>query len=106
MVMANLREGSHKIDFHAFACLPGPRVFQVDGAIPEHAARWPLYPGDLIRLDLRPDLGAGLNLVLSPFLPKTAAWFDPHDNWKYVGGEFNRYFGGPHVVQVLVPPPR
>ena len=60
--------------------------------------------GDLIRLDLRPDLGAGLNLVIAPFLPKTEAWFDPHDNWKYVGGEFNRYFGGPHVFQVLVPP--
>jgi hypothetical protein len=55
---------------------------------------------------LRPDLGAGLNLVIAPFLPKTEAWFDPHDNWKYVGGEFNRYFGGPHVFQVLVPPHR
>jgi hypothetical protein len=106
MVMENLRAGSRKIDFHAFACVPGPRVFQVSVAVPERAERWPLYPGNLIRLDLRPDLGAGLNLIIAPFMPKTAAWFDPHDNWEYVGGEFNRYFGGAHVLQVLAPPPR
>jgi hypothetical protein len=106
MVMANLRAGRHKIEFHAFACVPGPRIFHVAVTVPDRAERWPFYPGDLIRLDLRPDLGAGLNLVIAPFLPKTAAWFDPHDNWKYVGGEFNRYFGGPHVFQVLVPPQR
>jgi len=63
-----------------------------------------LHPGDLILLDLRPDLGAGLNFVIAPFLAKTEAWFDPHDHWNYVGGEFNRYFGGPHVFQVRVPP--
>ncbi len=106
ILMAKLREGSHKIDFHAFACVPGPRVFQVDAAVPERPERWPYYPGDLIRLDLRPDLGAGLNLVIAPFLPKTEAWFDPQNNWQYVGGEFNRYFGGPHVYQVLAPPHR
>jgi hypothetical protein len=104
IVMANLRRGSHRIDFHPFACVPGPRVFQVDVSVPERAERWPFYPGHLIRLDLRPDLGTGLNLVIAPFLPETEAWFDPLDDWKYVGGEFNRYFGDPHVFQVLVPP--
>jgi hypothetical protein len=105
-VMAKLRDGPRKIDFHAFACIPGPRVFHVAASVPERPELWPFYSGDLIRLDLRPDLGAGLNLVIAPFLPKTEAWFDPQDNWKYVGGEFNRYFGGPHVFQVLVPPHR
>jgi hypothetical protein len=104
LVIATLRDGRRKIDFHAFACVPGPRVFQIDPNVPATPQRWPLYPGDLIPLDLRPDLGAGLNLVIAPFLPRTEAWFDPHDHWKYVGGEFNRYFGGPHVLQVLVPP--
>ena len=69
-VMAKLREGSRKIDFHGFACIPGPRVFHVAASVPERAERWPFYRGDLIRLDLRPDLGAGLNLVIAPFLPK------------------------------------
>ena len=105
-VMAKLREGPRKIDFHGFACIPGPRVFHVTASVPERAERWPFYPGDLIRLDLRPDLGAGLNFLIAPFLPRTEAWFDPHHNWKYVGGEFNRYFGGPHVLQALVPPQR
>jgi len=103
-LMAKLRGGPRKIDFHGFACIPGPRVFHVATLVPGRTERWPFYPGDLIRLDLRPDLGAGLNLVIAPFLPKTEAWFDPQDNWKYVGGEFNRYFGGPHVFQVLVAP--
>jgi len=34
--------------------------------------------------------GTPANFVITPFLPKTEAWFDPQDNWKYVGGEFNR----------------
>ena len=104
IVIANLQKGGHQVQFHAFACVPGPRVFEVDAPVPQQVEHWPFYPGDLIRLDLRPDLGAGLNLIISPFLPKTEAWFDPRDNWKYVGGEFNRYFGGPRVFQVLVPP--
>jgi hypothetical protein len=106
IVTTNLRAGSRNINFHALACIPGPRVFHVVASVPEHTERWSNYPGDLIRLDLRPDLGAGINLIISPFLPKIDAWFDPHDNWRYVGGEFNRYFGGPHVYQVLVQPHR
>ena len=106
IVMEKLRERRQKIEFHAFACVPGPRIFEVDAALPDRAERWPFYPGDLVRLDLRPDFGAGLNFVIAPFLPKTEAWFDPQHNWKYVGGEFDRYFGGPHVLQVLVAPPR
>jgi hypothetical protein len=67
---------------------------------PEH---WPLYAGDLIRLDMRPDLGA-LNLLIAPFMPTMDAWFNPAENWDYVGGEFDRYFRGPHVLTVQVPP--
>jgi hypothetical protein len=104
IVTAKLRKGRRKIDFHAFACVPGPRLFHIDATVPDRVEYWPYYQGDLVRLDLRPDLGIGLSFVISPFLPKTEAWFDPSNNWAYVGGEFNRYFGGPHVLQVLVPP--
>ena len=103
IVTAKLREGNRKIDFHAFACVPGPRLFYIHATVPERVEHWPYYHGDLVRLDLRPDLGAGLSLVIAPFLPKTEAWFDPQNKWTYVGGEFNRYFGGPHVLQVLLP---
>jgi hypothetical protein len=46
---------------------------------------------------------AGLDLLILLFLPKTEAWFYPQDSRKYVCGEFNRSFDGPHV-QVRVPP--
>ena len=71
--------------------------------LPERSEHWPLYPGDLFRLDMRPDLGA-LNLLIAPFLPTMDAWFNPNDNWNYVGGEFDRYFRGPHVLTVRMPP--
>jgi hypothetical protein len=51
------------------------------------------------------DLGA-LNLLIAPFLPTMDAWFSPADNWNYVGGEFDRYFRGPHVLTVRVSPPK
>jgi hypothetical protein len=94
---------SREIRFHAFACAPGPQIFSVEASIPDRSDRWSLYPGDLVRLDMRPDLGA-LNLLLAPFLPTMDAWFDPADNWNYVGGEFDRYYRGPHVLTVRVPP--
>ena len=103
MVVSSLRKGMREIKFHAFACVPGPEIFSVQASLPDRTEHWPLYPGDLVRLDMRPDLGA-LNLLLAPFLPKIDAWFNPNDNWNYVGGEFDRYFRGPHVLTVRVPP--
>lgn len=102
MVVASLRRGIREIKFHAFACVPGPRIFAVEASLPDRSEHWPFYPGDLIRLDMRPDLGA-LNFILAPFMPTMDAWFDPGENWNYVGGEFDRYFRGPHVLTVRVP---
>jgi hypothetical protein len=104
MMVTNLRHGSREIRFHAFACAPGPEIFSVKASLPDQSERWPFYSGDLFRLDMRPDLGA-LNLVIAPFLPTMDAWFSPADNWNYVGGEFDRYFRGPHVLTVRVPSP-
>jgi hypothetical protein len=103
MMVAKLRHGNREIGFHVFACAPGPEIFSVKASLPDRSERWLLYPGDLFRLDMRPDLGA-LNLLIAPFLPTMDAWFNPHDNWNYVGGEFDRYFRGPHVLTVRVPP--
>jgi hypothetical protein len=94
---------NREIKFHAFACAPGPEIFSVKALLPDRSDHWSLYPGDLVRLDMRPDLGA-LNLLIAPFLPTMDAWFNPADNWSYVGGEFDRYFRGPHVLTVRVPP--
>ena len=103
MMVGSLRHGNREIKFHAFACAPGPEMFSVAASLPVRAERWPFYSGDLFRLDMRPDLGA-LNLLIAPFLPTMDAWFSPADNWNYVGGEFDRYFRGPHVLTVRVPP--
>jgi len=103
MVVASLRQQTHEVRFHAFACVPGPAIFSVEASVQSRAERWPLYAGDLVRLDLRPDLGV-LNLLLAPFMPTMDAWFNPADNWNYVGGEFDRYFRGPHVLTVRVSP--
>jgi hypothetical protein len=103
MMVERLRHGNREIRFHAFACAPGPEIFSVAASLPARAQRWPFYSGDLFRLDMRPDLGA-LNLLIAPFLPTMDAWFSPADNWNYVGGEFDRYFRGPHVLTVRVPP--
>ena len=103
MVVASLRHGIREIKFHAFACVPGPEIFSVKTSLPDQSEHWPLYPGDLVRLDMRPDLGA-LNLLIRPFMPTMDAWFNPRDNWNYVGGEFDRYYRGPHVLTLRVPP--
>jgi hypothetical protein len=102
-IVGRLRQGSHEIRFHEFACAPGPAIFSVEASLPDRSERWPLYPGSLARVDMRPDLGA-LSVLLAPFLPRIDAWFNPDDNWNYVGGEFDRYFRGPHVQTVRVAP--
>jgi len=102
MIVGSLRHGSREISFHAFACAPGPEIFGVKGSLPDRSKHWHLYPGNLVRLDMSPDLGA-LNLLIAPFMPTMNAWFNPDDNCNYVGGEFDRYFRGPHVLTVRVP---
>ena len=101
MMAETLRHGNREMRFHAFACAPGPGIFSVKASIPDRSDHWTLYPGELVRLDMQPDLGA-LNLLIAPFLPTMDAWFDPSDNWNYVGGEFDRYFRGPHVLSVRI----
>jgi hypothetical protein len=103
MVIGSLRQGRREVGFHAFACVPGPEIFSVAASLAGGSEHWPLYPGELMRLDLRPDLGA-LNILIAPFMPKMDAWFNPRENWEYVGGEFDRYFRGPHVLTVRVSP--
>jgi hypothetical protein len=103
MVVGSLRQGIREIRFHAFACVPGPAIFSIEASLPDRSEHWPHYPGELVRLGMRPDLGA-LNFLLAPFIPRMDAWFNPNDDWNYVGGEFDRYFRGPHVLTVRVSP--
>jgi hypothetical protein len=61
-------------------------------------------PDDRIRFNLRPKFGVPVSISSSCCsCPRLEVWFYPQDSRKYVCGEFNRSFDGPHV-QVRVPP--
>jgi hypothetical protein len=38
--VARLRSGIREIRFHAFACVPGPRIFSVEASLPDRSERW------------------------------------------------------------------
>jgi hypothetical protein len=103
-VINALRQGMRrKIRFHAFSCVPGPRVLTVEANVVSSNAHWDSYPGNLLETEIKPYLG-WFSIVASPFLPKFYAWFDPADNWSYVGSRNQRYYKGPSVLLVKALP--
>ncbi len=88
--------------FHVFNCVPEPKVVKVTAHV-HRAAPWPYYPGELVQVSLKPDFG-WLNLVIGPFLPEIRAWFDPNDDWVFVGGESARYYKGRKIMLVRAYP--
>jgi hypothetical protein len=92
--------GKGKISFHAFNCIPGPKLLKVTGSA-SPPAPWNYYPGNLTQVDVEPDFG-WINVVIEPFLPRFQAWFDPAENWFFVGGESARYYKGLKYLMVRV----
>ncbi len=102
-IQSELRRHPNKtIELRDFGCVPEPRVVSVNARISERQL-WPYYPGSLVDVNLDPDLG-WWGILVSAFLPKTDAWFDPGDNLGFVGGTFSRYYGGPKVMLVRETP--
>jgi hypothetical protein len=100
LIVARLRQGeSETIKFHSFNCVPRPKIFVIAVSVPTQREEWPMYPGKLVKLELQPDFG-WLGILIKPFLPKVYAWFDPNDNWNYVGGLYDRFYKGPHIMTV------
>ncbi len=99
LVVGRLREGAGAISLHIFNCIPEPRIIPVKGTPITPPVTWPMYPGKLVKLEVEPDLG-WLNVVIAPFIPKIYVWFDPADSFNYVGGIFDRYYKGRHVLMV------
>jgi hypothetical protein len=60
---------------------------------------WPMYPGKLAKLELQPDFG-WLGVLIAPILPKIYAWFDPNSDWNDVGGLYDRFHKGLHILRV------
>jgi hypothetical protein len=93
----SLRTGANApIVLHDFVCIPGPKVFKV-AAYPQAPARWEHYPGDLVRMAMKPDFG-WLDYVIAPFVPKMSGWFNPAGDFDFVGGEFSRFYKGPEII--------
>ncbi len=105
LLAGRLRQGAKEIEFHSFNCLPGPKIFAIKANAPDTTVEWPRYPGNLVKLEMQPDLG-WLNAIAAPFIPKFYVWFDPHDNFNYVGGQFARFYKGRHVLVARSVPAR
>ena len=75
---------SHIMKLHVFNCAPTPRLIAVDIKLESRAQTWPEYPGDLEKIDIKANFGFW-TLVIQPFIPKLAAWFDPSQDMLLVG---------------------
>ena len=89
------------IVLHAFNCIPGPKILKVK-AYPQPPSEWAHFPGELVRVDIKPDFG-WLNFFIASFVPEIRAWFSPSDDWRFVGGQFTRFYKGPEIILALVP---
>ncbi len=99
LLIGRLRERAQDLSMHSFICFPGPRIVAIKVTAPSSRAKWPMYPGDLVKLELAPDLG-WLGALAAPFIPKAYGWFDPDDNFNYVGGLFDRFYRRRHLMMV------
>lgn len=96
-----LRDGGNgSVSFHDFNCIPGPKLLKVT-ARARQASPWFYYPGNLTQVEVEPDFG-WINVVIAPFLPHLQAWFDPAENWFFVGGQSARYYKGLKYLMVRV----
>ncbi len=93
-----LAAGLQHFKMQAFNCVPRPRLIAVQVTV-HQLARWNLYPHPTVEVDVTPDLG-WMSTLVSPWLPRLRAWFDPSNNWSFAGGEFSRFFRGPRIMLV------
>jgi hypothetical protein len=103
LLIGRLREGAHTISMHSFLCFSGPRIVAIKVTPPATTVKWAMYPGNLVKVELVPDFG-WLSAIAEPFIPKTHGWFDPGDDFNYVGGLFDRFYRRRHLMMVRTPP--
>jgi hypothetical protein len=96
-----LRAGDRGVSrrLHVFSCAPTPKIFAISVNIDPGKAVWTTYGSDAMRVEVRPDFGL-FNFVIAAFVPKLHAWFDPDDEWAFVGDEAARYYKGPPIMLV------
>ncbi|GEM_PF-2517823 len=94
-----LKQGQSSVTFHVFDCAPKPTIFTVDAKLENGEAHWSYYPGELAKMGLTPDLG-WLNLIASPFIPNITIWFNPRQDYQYIGTRKDRFYRGREQVLV------
>jgi len=99
LLVGRLRQGATNIKFNSFNCLPEPRIVAITATPEKYPVVWPKYPGQLVKMEMKPDLG-WLNVLVAPFIPRVYGWFDPANAFNYVGGQFDRFYKGRHVLMV------
>jgi hypothetical protein len=98
-VVGRLRGAAVKIRFHSFNCIPDPRIIAIKATPLSGLVPWSMYPGKLVKIEMTPDFG-WLNIFIAPFIPRIYGWFDPADRFQFVGGQFDRYYKGRHILMV------
>ncbi|HEY6395690.1 MAG TPA: hypothetical protein VIX12_09750 [Candidatus Binataceae bacterium] len=99
-----LRTGTASVlKLHGFACAPGPKIITVKIQLDTRPSPLRVFNPNAIKIDAYPDFGFW-NFFIEPLLPKLHAWFDPGDNWAFVGAELGRYYRGPNIVMVKAQP--
>ena len=99
LLTGRLREGARDITMHSFICFPGPRIVSIRVTPPAGTVKWAMYPGNLVKVELVPDFG-WLGALAGPFIPKAYGWFDPADDFNYVGGLFDRFYRRRNLMMV------
>jgi hypothetical protein len=94
-----LKQGESSVTFHVFDCAPKPTIFTIDAKLENGEVHWSYYPGELAKMGLTPDLG-WLNVVASPFIPNITVWFNPKQDYQYVGAYKARFYRGREQVLV------
>jgi hypothetical protein len=100
-----LRDGGHgKLSLNVFNCAPSPKVLAVEVTPAPTPRRLPDYLPGAVEIDAKPDFG-WLDFIVSPFVPKLHAWFDPGRDFEFVGAMLGRYYGGPQIMMVTARAP-
>jgi hypothetical protein len=95
-----LRDGGHgKLSLNVFNCAPSPKVIAVEVTPEPYPQRLPGYLPGAVEINAKPDFG-WLDFIVSPFVPKLHAWFDPGRDFEFVGAMLSRYYGGPEILMV------
>ena len=87
------------IKLHVFNCAPAPKLIAVDVKLESGQRPWVEYPGELEKIDIKANFGFW-TLVVQPFIPKLAAWFDPSQDMLLVGAQLQRYYKGAKITLV------